>query len=68
MDSRPVILPREEALALMQLWLRDLSPLESLRRRMPEGATLEDALRLHRKIAQVGRQPSRVMQEEGDNG
>ena len=31
-----------------------------------KGATLDDALRAHREMAQVGRRPSLVMRADGD--
>jgi hypothetical protein len=55
-----------ERLAQMQAWLMDPTPLEQLRRRMPAGATLEDARRLHRLLAQEGRRFSKVMRDLTD--
>lgn len=62
----PPKLTREEAYAQMMAWLFDPTSLERVRRAMPEGATLEDALRFHRRCAQEGRRYSRVMRDEGD--
>ncbi len=55
-----------ERLAQMAAWLADPTPLEQLRRRMPAGATLEDARRLHRLLAQEGRRFSKVMRDLTD--
>lgn len=55
---------RQEDHAQMMAWLGDTTGLERLRRRMPAGSTLEDALRLHRRLAQEGRRPSKVMRDE----
>jgi hypothetical protein len=54
---------RTARLAQMMAWLHDTGPLELLRRRMPPGATLDDARRLHRLIAQEGRRFSKVMRD-----
>jgi len=59
----PPDLTREQARELLFEWLT-LEALEPLRRQMPAGATLEDALRLHRAMAQYDRRPSKVMQED----
>jgi len=61
MDTERPSLTRKEALAQMLAWLDDGTALERLRRQMPPGSTLEDALRMHHRLAQVGRRPSQVM-------
>lgn len=64
MHRDPPKLTPEEALAQMMRWATDLEGLELLRRALPEGATLDDALSFHRRLHQKRRQPSRVMQED----
>ena len=54
----------EQSLATMWRLMRDGQGLKWLRMQMPEGATLEDALRLRRKLAQLRRTPSPVLDEE----
>jgi hypothetical protein len=54
--------PHERA-AQMLAWTQSQEGLKRFLHLLPEGATLDDALRLHRALRQVGRQPSKVMQE-----
>lgn len=45
--------------------------LERIRRTLPDGATLADALAFHRRLGQLRRQPSRCMrpwEDEADEG
>ncbi len=55
-----------ERLAQMAAWLADPTPLEQLRRRMPAGATLEDARRLRRLLTHEGRRFSKVPRDLTD--
>jgi hypothetical protein len=55
----------------VRAWMLSQEGLERIRRTLPEGATLEDALTFHRKLKQLRRQPSRCMrtwEDEGDDG
>lgn len=63
-DRQPPDLNVEQTRKLIERWLTRLEGLELVRSAMPAGATLEDALALHRRLRQIGRRPSRVMSEE----
>jgi len=52
---------RDEGFAQIHRWLESREGLEIMRGGMPRGATMEDALRFHRKVSQQGRQPSKVV-------
>ncbi|MCB9732161.1 MAG: hypothetical protein H6745_06055 [Deltaproteobacteria bacterium] len=55
---------KEEAFAQMRAWYESRQGLTLMLGGMPCGSTLEDALALHRRLLQSGRQPSRCMQPE----
>jgi len=61
MDHEPPKLTRDEGFELIHRWLDSREGLEVLRSGMAQGSTLEDALRFHRKVSQLRRQPSKVM-------
>jgi hypothetical protein len=52
---------------LMRRWLDDLEGIELLRRSMPAGTTLEEALAFYRRLNQSDRRPSRVMTEDAES-
>ena len=51
------------ALRQFETMLREQMGLKLLLAHMPPGSTLADARRLRRKIKQIGRQPSRLLDE-----
>ena len=61
--SSPADLAPERALGRVARLMEDGTGLQLLLARLPEGATLEDARRMHERILQCGRRRSRVLDE-----
>jgi len=59
----PSDLAPEQALARVARLMAESTGLRLLLARLPEGATLEDARRMHERILQRGRHRSRVLDE-----
>jgi len=53
----------EERAAQMLAWTISQEGLKRFLHLLPPGSTLDDALHHHRAVHQLGRQPSKVMQE-----
>lgn len=66
MWKEPPELTEAQAVEMIRLWTTELSGLRLMLVGMPDGATLDDALRAHRELTQLGRRPSRVMRADGD--
>lgn len=66
MWKEPPELTEAQVVAMIRLWTTELTGLRLMLVGMPAGATLDDALRAHREMAQVGRRPSLVMRADGD--
>ncbi len=50
----------------VRAWMLSQEGLERIRRTLPDGATLADALAFHRRLSQLRRQPSRCMRPSED--
>jgi hypothetical protein len=62
--SEDVFVEPARAIALVQAWSASLEGLRPMLATMPAGSTLQDALREHRALRQLGRRPSGCMDPE----
>ena len=62
--DKPAVSPRQ-ALEAVERMMQDGLGLRLLLGKLPDGATLDDAHALRRRILQRGRRPSRVLAPEG---